>query len=110
MKFLVSVFAMLGLVLAGTVSAQADTPGYVTTQEYVDVQKDWTKKRVHKKFDTNGVTNEVWKKNGHDFEQRRYLTNQSGNVVYVNFRKKDGEGAWRLRGKMWCTTQGCVTG
>ena len=79
--------ALVVLILAP--GADADSPGYVTRHEYHRVETGWTKRHVHRVFDTHGVAVEA----SGTRQTRVYRGWKAGVEVYVRYRL---EGRWRV--------------
>lgn len=91
---LAALLVSISLIVAAP--AEADTPGCVTQSEFRAVENGWTKKRVHRKFDTNGwFHNRVAR-----IVTRRYLACESAPVdsYFVMYRRRDG--VWRVVDKV----------
>lgn len=73
-------FTLAALVLVGVVAtvtpavevAQADTAACVSKREFKKVKRDFTKKRVHRIFDTKGKQSSWFNVGGDSYESREY--------------------------------------
>jgi hypothetical protein len=97
----------LGVTLAHTQPANADTPQGVSVSEFKAVEKGWTRRHVESEFDVHGTLSSKDKTSGFMTKTYPLLPKYDGGYVFAKYQWRGGH--WKITGKWWCMDS-CTSG